>query len=664
MRISAFNRRQALMGTTTSGLVATLGLSNVARAADTSAPEKPPVPELAVFAKSPHIEHIALSPDSNYIAFVTSTATNKILSVNTISDSKFVFYTRFPQTKIRDLSFIDNDHVLIVYSQTSYLKEFAGNKHEFYLAQVINIKTKKSFNLFKSIDDFYNIIDGAVYKIKTGDTYRLAASSPKIDNVFNRFLYSFGLDGESPRKLIEGSNDTEGFIINPDGRVMAYSDYNDERKVWTLFYNIDESGKYPKMHKTFEVKKTNSPPDLLGIGRDGNCVVVAMSADNDKNEYFEIGADGVPRAIPDPNRTSAERGVLFHPQTWCMCGFSRHGDTNIHDYFDPLLKKIDEGVKASMGDDYRSYIVEFANDPRKMIVHGEGQGDAGTYYVLDLSKGDIIPVSENYPDLPKPWITQKKAIDYKAADGLNIHAYLSLPSFKDAKNLPLVVMPHGGPQARDTLDLDWEVQALNARGYAVLQPNYRGSSGYGEAFIEAGHGEFGRKMQTDLSDGVRHLVKQGLVGPKRVAIYGASYGGYAALAGATLDPGVYRCAVDVAGISHLKHFLNFIADNHDNTDSAVVHYWKKFFGDPKSYDDISPAKQAAKADCPILIIHGEDDTVVPIEQSREMERALKSAGKPVELITYKGQDHWETIESARIDMIKRVVSFIETHNPA
>jgi len=198
----------------------------------------------------------------------------------------------------------------------------------------------------------------------------------------------------------------------------------------------------------------------------------------------------------------------------------------------------------------------------------------------------------------------------------------------------------------------------------VLQPNYRGSEGYGDAFITAGVGEWGKKMQTDLSDGVRYLAQKGMVDPKRVAIFGASYGGYAAMAGATLDPGVYRCSVAIAGISDLKSFVSFKEDNSGRVDSSTVRYWKTEFGDPKTWDDASPAKQAAKAYCPIMLIHGTDDTVVPIDQSRRMEKALKAAGKVVEFITYKGQDHWETIPSARITMMQAGLDFIMKHNPA
>lgn len=170
-------------------------------------------------------------------------------------------------------------------------------------------------------------------------------------------------------------------------------------------------------------------------------------------------------------------------------------------------------------------------------------------------------------------------------------------------------------------------------------------------------------MQTDLSDGVRELVKQGLVDPKRVAIVGASYGGYAALAGATLDPGVYRCAVSVAGVADIEYFTRYERRRYGHISSAI-YYWSDYLGPSSGFSEISPLRQAAHAYCPILLIHGKDDTVVPYLQSVEMNKALLAAGKTVEFIPFEGQDHWETNETARIAMMKGIVAFLDKYNPA
>jgi dipeptidyl aminopeptidase/acylaminoacyl peptidase len=258
-------------------------------------------------------------------------------------------------------------------------------------------------------------------------------------------------------------------------------------------------------------------------------------------------------------------------------------------------------------------------------------------------------------------------VDYRASDGLALRGVLTLPPGRQPKALPLVVLPHGGPAARDYPGFDWWAQAFASRGYAVFQPNFRGSSGYGIQFRNAGMGEWGRKMQTDISDGVADLAKRGIVDPKRACIVGASYGGYAALAGVTVQQGLYRCAVSVAGVADLSDMLVYERKSSDGPLSSSVRYWRAFMGASSSSDSrltpITPASLAKQADAPVLLIHGNKDTIVPIDQSETMESALKRAGKPVELVTMDNEDHWLSREETRIVMLKSAVAFVEKYNP-
>jgi dipeptidyl aminopeptidase/acylaminoacyl peptidase len=205
---------------------------------------------------------------------------------------------------------------------------------------------------------------------------------------------------------------------------------------------------------------------------------------------------------------------------------------------------------------------------------------------------------------------------------------------------------------------------MASRGYAVLQVNYRGSDGLGWKFQSAGFGEWGHKMQTDLSDGVRYLAAQGLIDPKRVCIVGASYGGYAALAGVTLDLGVYRCAVAVAGPSDLRMM---IGDKWTPHTPLYQRYWERYMGAKDANDPhlaaISPALHADRVTAPVLLIHGKDDTVVSYDQSRYMEAALRAHGKPVELVTLSHEDHWLSHGDTRLQMLQATMDFVEKNNP-
>ncbi len=665
------NRRNILALGSATAAVTVLGRRAQAQHAAASAAPAAPLgdpPPLDVFAATPLIDDIALSPDGKRIAFVSQKGDQKILGFFNIADRQ-VHTVAVGAKKVRSLFWGDNTHVVLVDSQTTALREFAGWKHEFFLAQIINLDTMELRQIFGHMDEFFNIINGDLSRIKVNGEYRVTASGYRMKAEGDLCLYSFGVaENYAPRQIDEGSHNTEGWVLTPAGVPVAYSDFDDDadarNKEWTLYFNTAGTAP-PRYKKIYTVKGGKDFPSLIGLGRDGKSVVLSVKdPEGEGYNYHEISAEGI--VGPPLDTQSGDRTPLFHPVTGCLAGFKTHDDWFTYDYFDPLMKKLAEAVPQVLPPGYRFSIYDSAEDPRQMIIYGESANDAGTYFFTDFSTGSVIRLSGNYPDLPEQWITQKQAIDYKAGDGLNIHAYLTLPPGKTPANLPLIMLPHGGPSARDYIDFDWQAQAFASRGYAVLQPNFRGSTGYGAKFEDAGDGEWGGKMQSDLRDGIGHLAKQGIVDTKRVAIFGASYGGYAALAGATLDPpGTYRCAVDVAGVSDLRSFLGSIQDD-AGTDyqTITVIGEKELLGDPKHYDDLSPARQAAKAYCPILILHGTDDTVVPIDQSQRMERALKAAGKDVQFITFKGQTHWEDIASSRLAMIQASMDFIQKHNPA
>jgi hypothetical protein len=242
----------------------------------------------------------------------------------------------------------------------------------------------------------------------------------------------------------------------------------------------------------------------------------------------------------------------------------RAGLTAIHyaDYRDrilwlePAMKKVQAALDKALPNHVNRVVSRDATDTR-MLVWSRAAADPGTYYLYDRAKGELREVAKPYAALDGKPLAPVEPVHYAARDGLSIPAYLTKPLGRGDKGLPLIVMPHGGPFVRDKWEYDAWVQFLANRGYVVLQPNYRGSTGYGKAFVDAATGEFGRKMQDDLDDGVRWLVGTGLVDPKRVCIMGASYGGYAAMWAAARNPDIYRCAISFAGISDVKGILRY-----------------------------------------------------------------------------------------------------------
>jgi dipeptidyl aminopeptidase/acylaminoacyl peptidase len=331
-------------------------------------------------------------------------------------------------------------------------------------------------------------------------------------------------------------------------------------------------------------------------------------------------------------------------------------------YFDPRRQRFQGAIeRAFPGRHVRISSCDVA--ARSCVIRVDGPRDPTSYYFIDVPTMRAQLVGNAYPRLSPSDLGATRPYPYAARDGLQIPAYLTLPPGRDAKALPLVVMPHGGPEVRDDIGFDAFAQFLANRGYAVLQPNFRGSAGYGAAFRQAGFHQWGLAMQTDLADGVAKLVADGIVDPKRVCIFGLSYGGYAALAGAAFTPEAYACAASVAGVFDLEDMLRF--EERDNgRNSATVSYWKARIGDHRNSADAariratSPALHADRINVPVLLMHGVEDTTVPIAQSKIMRDALRRARKPVEYVELGGDDHQLGLAETRIRVLSELERFL------
>jgi dipeptidyl aminopeptidase/acylaminoacyl peptidase len=306
----------------------------------------------------------------------------------------------------------------------------------------------------------------------------------------------------------------------------------------------------------------------------------------------------------------------------------------------------------------------WTTDFGKVLIRTSGNGDSGTWYMVDVAKLRADPVGDERPAIAPEQVGPISTFSYKAADGLDLDGILTLPPGKEARNLPVITLPHGGPTSHDEPEFDWWAQAFASRGYAVFQPNFRGSTNRDSAFRRAGYGQWGRKMQTDISDGLAALAKQGIVDPSRACIMGASYGGYAALAGVTLQNGLYRCSVAVAPVSDLNEMYQADIRETVSQKKYVRASLNESLGDPKKFAEVSPRKMAAQANAPILMIHGRDDTVVSFHQSESMADALKNAGKPYELVAMQEEDHWLSRAATRKQMLEESMRFVQRYNPA
>jgi dipeptidyl aminopeptidase/acylaminoacyl peptidase len=617
-------------------------------------------PDLAIYGRLPQFEGVTISPDGSKLALILTDGEERLLAIRTLNGQTLAG-VKAAKTKLRGVLWAGEDHVVMLSTQTANVFGLSGPAREYMMAVDFNLVTRKQTLLLRSQPESMNVIlDQPMVRTVDGQPVVFVEGIHFFDNTGVDTLFRINLKDGATRMLDGGVRmDTDGWLVDAAGEPVAQSLYDGKKGRWSLRMKIGSSWK--------TVDEADSPMGsygLSGFGRDGKSVLVWRTDDKNNSILREYRGVDAHEDLPGDLDLS---GLLHDPDSLGLLGgYTLKGDDLAYTFFDPVSQRAWDAVtKAFKGD--RVSLASWSKNRRRVVVHVDSAADGPAYALIDLDTKRASWLGEIYRGLSAEAVSPVRPVKYKAADGLEITGYLTLPKGRDPKNLPLIVLPHGGPEGRDTPGFDWWSQALASRGYAVLQPNFRGSEGFGWDFVKAGFGEWGKKMQTDLSDGVRDLAKQGIVDPKRVCVVGASYGGYAALAGATLDRGVYRCAVSVAGPSDLKKMLLSVRDAHNGSMSAAQRYWLRFMGADGIKDPdlaaISPARLADKVEIPILLIHGKDDTVVRYDQSQIMADALKKAGKPVAFVTLDGEDHWLSRGATRLKMLTETVAFVEKHNP-
>jgi len=328
-------------------------------------------------------------------------------------------------------------------------------------------------------------------------------------------------------------------------------------------------------------------------------------------------------------------------------------------WFDDDYARYQRIIDRALPDTF-NLITGSSKDDRLMLVLSFSDRDPGTYFVYDRVEKSLTLVATCMNWIKPEQMAAMNPIQYPARDGLIIHGYLTYPSTGRREKLPLVVMPHGGPWVRDVWGYDPLVQMLASRGYAVLQMNYRGSPGYGQEFRDRGLREVGGAIQNDIEDGVRWTIQQGVADPRRIAIVGGSFGGYAALFALGHNPELYRCGISLAGVTDWPAIFERLSESQAK---IARQFWIEEFGDPGTNQvdlrAISPVNFADKITAPVLLIQGKEDYVVPPKQAREMVAALKKAGRPPEAVFLNDVGHGLRTEEARVEAFKSIAAFLE-----
>ena len=619
---------------------------------------------LEAYGRLPDLEDVAISPDATKLAFVRATGDLRAVMIMSLRDHKVLAAEGLGEIKLRQLSWADAEHLMILTSATGVPWDIGGEAAEWYLLTVLDLSTGKlrPYPYYLPGLRMMNVVSGRIMvRSIDADTVLfipgLYIPGPRGSGGTRQVLFKVNLRTGQESAVRLGTAATRGWLVDDAGDIVAETNYFESGQRWLLKIRRDD--------RLIEAQSRQVPidvPRLLGFGPKAGDLLIQDIEDGDPVWRLLSLADG--KLGPPMAERAGMSEPIEDPRTHRMIGGTQVLDDIDYAFFDPAMRNRWASIRHAFEGE-RVKLVSSSADLAQFVVRVEGKAHGYQYQLVDMNQARATSIGKVYEKVDQTM--EVRRIDYPAGDGLTIPAYLTLPAGKPARRLPLIVFPHGGPAIRDTADFNWWAQAMASQGYAVLQPNYRGSA-LNWKFLSAGFGQWGRKMQSDLSDGVRYLDQEGIIDPQRVCIVGGSYGGYAALAGVTLDSGIYRCAVSVAGISDLKAFLSWVRRKESTGDHISQRYWDRFMGvgnyrDLTPLDALSPIKHVERVEVPVLLIHGRDDTVVPYDQSDSMYTAMRKAHRNVELLTLEKEDHWLSRSETRLQMLQSSMHFIEANNP-
>jgi len=610
-----------------------------------------PLIPIARFAELPQLRKPILSPDGHRIA-ARSTANGETALVILDADhpETVINKIKIGKASVADLNWAGNGRLLLQVLSKEKLP--GGDEIPFLRLISIDVDTGASRVVDRRSQGTYA---GDVLYTDPSGSWALVAGQ---DDIFSYPSVKRVDLATGNSKVIENPRDgVWDWYADDQGIVRAGISYDGNR--WTIWYRDKPEEKLHEIHGKFP-KDDNSTVDRFIFRGDKSWIVT-----NERTGRFGLYKyDVKTQTIGEPIFENAEvdlDDVYYDAVTGDVDAVEYEDDRPRVYWLDADMKalqaKLDKAVPTSV-----NLPVDWSKDDKRALIFSSSATDPGLYYLLDRTSLQMHPVLNPYPDIDPAALAPVKPIRYQARDGLMLRGYLTLPVGRDAKGLPLIVLPHGGPFARDDWDYDPLVQFFANRGYSVLQPEFRGSTGFGKDFAEKGYGEIGKKMQDDLDDGVDWLVKSGEVDPKRVCIVGLSYGGYAALWGAIRNPDRYRCAASWAGPSDLPAMMHY--DRKSFSATRYFREWRKKFSGDSDLDAVSPVHFADRLKIPVLIGHGEDDDTVPAKQSHKMVDALIKAGANVTSVFYKDSQHDFGSSADLQDWLQHLEAFLSKYNPA
>lgn len=617
-----------------------------------------PLP-LDVFYRDALVENLELSPDGTHLLALKNIGSETVVMVVDLNTGKTFYPVKSDnkEFKFNWVRWANNDRLLMSLRFDS--RAYNGVKYmQSRLLAIDAKKPSKMITLGKSNGDeaayWVSQFQDNVISFLPDDPKHVLISvdreAPLHQTVYKANVYTGRLT-----RVKKHAPSVRSWYADRAGNVRIGEHYDDKQRKVT--YKVLDPAT-DKWVMAWEYVVFDEPSiHIAGFGSQPNELYIFADHEGRRALFrVDLSQPGFPRELVLSDERYDVSGTLIYSQAHKeVVGLYYNDGSSRSIFWNKEFQAFQAGLDKALPDS-RNYIVSLSNDARRYVLFTTNATHPGTYLYGNRDTKSLSHIAHQYPELTEDVLVAKETRHYKARDGLVLEGFLSLPKTFANKPTATIILPHGGPMSRDGVEFDMFSTFMANRGYVVFQPNFRGSFGYGHAFMTQAVGGMGLAMQDDLEDAVKYLVAEKIADPKKVCIVGASYGGYAALMGATKTPDLFQCAVSFAGISDLiglrknaSYFLN------KNTAR------KQIGEDTNQLKETSPIQMAERVKIPVLLIHGENDVVVPVDQSRRMAKALKKYNKPYQYIELEEGTHYLDYLPHRQQTFEAMETFLQQH---
>lgn len=623
---------------------------------------------LSNYAANTDLSGVAVSPSGNRLVFREQHDKKALIRIVDLKQKKTIAAFDIADMFTRSLYFISEDKVIIVAGEERRLRGYRG-EHDVSTAFLFSIEENKVRQLLTPGQVIYKGQSGLgkIVGMSKDQKYvfmpAFVAGSSQFTNKYPEYLLTrvpLSVEKGRPEVVAKTVRNAIDFFMDDDGNILALETYNPRDHLYQI--EVPDGNGWREIYRDeSQLRDFN----ISGVAPDREHLVL-VTDDNEtgfESAFLMSLKDG---EISDKlfSRPDKDITAIYHNINRVVHGIRYAGFTPTYEFFDESIEERLEKIQTAFQGE-SVYLVDMSPDFEYLVVKVTGSAFSGDYFLIP-KKGEPVYVGSARKAFGPETLNPIIQTAYPAQDGLNIPLLVTIPAHKQDKlqHLPAIMMPHGGPESYDAVGFDWIAQAFANRGYLVIQPQFRGSRGFGTEHVLAGHGEWGKKMQTDLLDAIDVLAAQKLIDKDKVCIVGWSYGGYAALAGGAFDGDAYKCVVAVNGVADINRILRD-EKREENRYMDVYAYWNRNIRKNKLSEEelsaISPADHAENFKAPVLIIYGEDDEVVSADQSKIMIKALKKADKEVEVLKIKDEGHSFREPKNRLKTLEAMVKFVNKY---